>query len=153
MIKQRGNCHFWVDPFFCISFFFFILLEWICNVILSAVQHSDSIIHIHASTLFQTLFPYRSSQNVGQSFLCYKQQVPVGQSFRISLCAMPAPNTSSFSALLPPTQVQGFYKIPTLCTRGQRNDRFPPAPCKRFALFYYNPLGALLYWIAGRNTD
>lgn len=99
-------------------------------MILSAVQHSDSIIHIHASTLFQTLFPYRSSQNVGQSFLCYKQQVPVGQSFRISLCAMPAPNTSSFSALLPLHKSRVFTRFP-LCAQGDKEMiDFPPLHVK-----------------------
>ena len=34
-------------------------------VIISAVQQSDSVIHILTSTLFQILFQYRSSQNIG----------------------------------------------------------------------------------------
>ena len=43
------------------------------NVVLtSAVQQSDSVIHIHLSTLFQILSPYRLSENMEQSSLCFK---------------------------------------------------------------------------------
>ena len=41
------------------------------SVIISALQQNDSVIHIHLSTLFQFLFPYRLSQNIGESSLCY----------------------------------------------------------------------------------
>ena len=37
----------------------------------SVVQQSDSVIHIHISTLVQILFPYRPLQNIEQSSLCY----------------------------------------------------------------------------------
>ena len=37
----------------------------IYNVVLvSGVQQSDSVIHIHISPLFQILFPYRLLQNI-----------------------------------------------------------------------------------------
>ena len=35
------------------------------------VQHSDSVIHIHVSILFQILFPFRLLQNIEQRSLCY----------------------------------------------------------------------------------
>ena len=50
----------------------FIGVWLIYNVVLvSAVQQSESVIHIHISTLFQILFPSRSLQSIEQSSLCY----------------------------------------------------------------------------------
>lgn len=40
-------------------------------VLVSGIQRSDSIIHIHVSILFQILFPVRLLCNVEQSSLCY----------------------------------------------------------------------------------
>ena len=40
-------------------------------VLVSGVQQSDSVIHIHVSILFQILFPFRLSDNIEQSSLCY----------------------------------------------------------------------------------
>ena len=40
-------------------------------VLVSGVQHSDSVIHINVSILFQILFPFRLLQNIEQSSLCY----------------------------------------------------------------------------------
>ena len=52
--------------------FFFTGLQLIYNVVLvSAVLQSESVIHIHISTLFQILFPYRPVHNVKQNSLCY----------------------------------------------------------------------------------
>ena len=45
------------------------------NVMLvSGVQQSDSVIHIHVSILFQILFPFRLLQNLEQCSLCYTVQ-------------------------------------------------------------------------------
>ena len=43
----------------------------IYRVTVSAVQQSDSVIHVHTSILFQILFPDRVSQNIGSSAVCY----------------------------------------------------------------------------------
>ena len=44
----------------------------IYNVVLvSGIQQSDSVIHIHIFILFQILFPYRLLHNIEQSSLCY----------------------------------------------------------------------------------
>ena len=44
----------------------------IYNVVLvSSVQQSDLVIHVHVSILFQILFPFRLLQNIEQSSLCY----------------------------------------------------------------------------------
>ena len=70
----------------------------ICNVgIISAVQQSESAIHIHTSIL-QILFPYRLSQNIGQSSLRYTAS-PCGQSFHMPQCAYahPKPPVNLFS--------------------------------------------------------
>ena len=40
-------------------------------VLVSGVQPSDSVIHIHVSILFQIVFHFRLLQNIGQSSLCY----------------------------------------------------------------------------------
>ena len=40
-------------------------------VLVSGVQQSDSLIHIHVSTLFQIPFPNRLLQNIEESSLCY----------------------------------------------------------------------------------
>ena len=40
-------------------------------VLVSGVQQSDSVIHIHVSILFQILFPFRLLENIEQSSLCY----------------------------------------------------------------------------------
>ena len=40
-------------------------------VIVSGVQQSDSVVHIHVSIFFQILFPFTLLQNIEQSSLCY----------------------------------------------------------------------------------
>ena len=40
-------------------------------VLVSVVQQSDSVIHIHVCILFQILFPFGLLQNIEQSSLCY----------------------------------------------------------------------------------
>ena len=40
-------------------------------VLISGVQQSDSVIHIHVSGFFLILFPFRLLQNIEQSSLCY----------------------------------------------------------------------------------
>ena len=39
-------------------------------VLVSYIQQSDSVIHIHVSILFLILFPFRLLQNIEQSSLC-----------------------------------------------------------------------------------
>ena len=53
---------------------FFIILYWsIVNdiVLVSYIQQSDSVLHIHVSILFQTLFLFSLLQNIEQNSLCY----------------------------------------------------------------------------------
>ena len=40
-------------------------------MLVSGVQQSDSVIHLHVPILFQILFPFRLLQNIEQSSLCY----------------------------------------------------------------------------------
>ena len=50
----------------------YIGVYFINNVMLvSVVQQSDSVIHIHISILFQTLFPFKLLHNIKQSSLCF----------------------------------------------------------------------------------
>ena len=55
----------------------FIQVQLIYNVMtISAVQQSDSVIHIHTSILFQIPFPYRLLlQNIEQSSMCYMELI------------------------------------------------------------------------------
>ena len=55
-----------------LTFYFILECSWLNTIVLiSDIQQSDSIIHIHASVLFQILFPIRLLQNIEQSSLCY----------------------------------------------------------------------------------
>ena len=50
----------------------FIAVQLIYNVVLvSGVQQSESVMHIHIPTLFEILFPCRSLQSIEQCSLCY----------------------------------------------------------------------------------
>ena len=40
-------------------------------MLVSGVQQSDSVIHIHVSILFQIRFPFSLLQHIEQSSLCY----------------------------------------------------------------------------------
>ena len=40
-------------------------------VLISGVQKSNSVVHIHVAVIFQILFPYRLLQSTEQSSLCY----------------------------------------------------------------------------------
>ena len=58
--------------FFFFYFLCYIGVELINYVVLvSGVQQSDSVTHMHVSILFQILFPIRLLQNIEQSSLCY----------------------------------------------------------------------------------
>ena len=47
-------------------------VELIYNVVLvSGVQHSDSVIHLSIYIFIQILFPYRLLQNIEYSSLCW----------------------------------------------------------------------------------
>ena len=84
----------------------FIGAQQIYNVILvSGVQQSGSVIHIHIhiSTLFQILFPYGSLQSTEQSSLCY-----TSSSYQLSviyicvcICKSQSPNLFPLSPVVP----------------------------------------------------
>ena len=40
-------------------------------VIVSSIQQSNSVIHLHVSIFLQIVFPFKLSQNIEQRFLCY----------------------------------------------------------------------------------
>ena len=67
-----GHCFylFFIFIFIIFKFLFYIGVYFIYNFLLaSGVQQSDSVIHIHISILFQSIFPFRLLQNVEQSSL------------------------------------------------------------------------------------
>ena len=60
----------WTLPFFLKLIFIGVLLLY--NVKLdSAVQQTESVIHIHIPPLFWISFPFRSPQSIEQRSLCY----------------------------------------------------------------------------------
>ena len=61
--------------------------KWVDHVVLiSHVQQSDSVSHIHASILFQILFPLKLLQNTEQSSLCYTIGPPWLSVLNIAVC-------------------------------------------------------------------
>ena len=72
------------NSFLIFSFFFtfYFILQLINNVMLvSDVQQSDSVIHIHVCILFQIISPIRLLQNSEQRSLCHTLQVFVSYPF------------------------------------------------------------------------
>ena len=56
---------------FFFNFLFYVGVELINNIVFVLdVQQNDSVIHIHVSILFQTLFPFRSLYNIEESSPC-----------------------------------------------------------------------------------
>ena len=54
------------EGFFCFLFFFLIFIGTIVDLqccVISGVQQSESVIHVHISTLLSILFPYKSLQS------------------------------------------------------------------------------------------
>ena len=71
-LRRLEALKYGVVSFFFFNFLFYIGVQLINNVVLvSGVQQSDSVIHIHVSILFQILFPFRLLHNTEQSSLCY----------------------------------------------------------------------------------
>ena len=46
-------------------------------MLVSGIQQSDSVIHIHVSILFQILFPFRLLQSIEQSLVLYSRSLLV----------------------------------------------------------------------------
>ena len=67
-------------------------------VLVSGVQQSDPVIHVHVSILFQILFPLRLLQNFEQSPLCYTVGPYWLSIFNIVVCTCQSqtPNLSLF---------------------------------------------------------
>ena len=71
-LAVKENCGVFC-VFFFFSFLFYIGAQLINVVLVSGVQQGDSVIHTHASFLFQILFPIRLLQNTEQNSLCYTE--------------------------------------------------------------------------------
>ena len=61
-------------------------------MLVSGVQQSDSVIHIHVAILFQILFPFRLLHNIEQSSLCYTVGPCLLIHFKYSSVYMSIPN-------------------------------------------------------------
>ena len=75
---------------------------------ISTVQQSDSVVHIHTSIRFQILFPHRLSQNIGWHSLCCiaGPHWPITPDTIVSICQTLTPNPS-----LPPPVLFGNHKL------------------------------------------
>ena len=70
-ICKEGH-YVWLSLIFFFQKIFLIGVQLFYNVVLvSTVQRSESAICIHISPLFWISFPFKSSQNIEQSSLCY----------------------------------------------------------------------------------
>ena len=95
--------------FFSIFYLNFIEVRLIYKVvIMSAVQQSDSVVHIHTSILFQILFPHRLSHNTGYSPLCYTAgpHWPIIPYTSVCTCQSPTPSPS-----FPPSHLSRLVAI------------------------------------------
>ena len=101
-------------------------------VLVSGVQQSDSVIHIHVSILFQILFPFRLLQSIEQSSLCYTVDPCRLSILNIVVCicqsqtsnlSLPAKNNGSFQ-----THTHSLHLSLYLCIhmkkQGNVEDRF-----------------------------
>ena len=79
-------------------------------VLVSDVQQSDSVIHIHVSILFKILYPIRLLQNVEQSSLCYIVGPLSVIHFKYSSVYLSIPNSLTIP---PPTLPPGNHKFST----------------------------------------
>ena len=65
-------------------FLSFIELDLICNVVvISAIQQSDSVIHIHISTFFFRFFSHLGYYRMLGGVPCVIQKIPVDHAFYI----------------------------------------------------------------------
>ena len=62
-------------------------------MLISGVQQSDSVIHIHISILFQILIPFRLLQNIEHGSLCYTVGPSWLSTFKYSSVYMSIPNS------------------------------------------------------------
>ena len=107
----------------------FIGVQSIYNVVLvSGVQQSESVIHIHISTLFfffLILFPYRLLQSIEQSSLCYQGSYQLSILYTVvCICQCQSPSLSLPTSIIlylpnsPPLSHNGLplvqYSLTTL---------------------------------------
>ena len=116
--KLWGNVYQILCPEVQLFFFFFNFYWSIVDLqccFSSGVQQSESVIHIHISTLFQILFPYRSLQSIGQSSLCYTAGPCWLSILNIAVCTCQFQTPSlSLHPTLPPVTICSFSKSVSL---------------------------------------
>ena len=81
-------------------------------MLVSGVQQSDSVIHLHVSILFQILFPLRLLKDIEQSSLCYTVGPCWLSILNIAVCmclSLPFENIMLFV----------FHKNPVKCREGK----------------------------------
>ena len=76
-------------------------------MLVSGVQKSDSVIHIHVSILFQIIFLFRLLQNTEQSSLCYTVGPCRLSILKIAVCTLSVPNSQS----IPPTHTSPLVTL------------------------------------------
>ena len=81
-------------------------------MLVSGVQQSDSVIHIHVSIVFQILFLFRLLQNTEQSSLCYTVGPCLLSILNIVVCTCQSQTPSP--GLFPPVTINSFSKSVSL---------------------------------------
>ena len=93
----RMSCRFYPIGTIYLFKINFIVIQSLYNVMLvSTIQQNESAIHIHISSPFWTDFPFRSSQCIKQSSLCYmaaSYQLSVSHMV-VYICQSQSPNSS-----------------------------------------------------------
>ena len=108
----------WESPHLFLFLFLKVLLKysWFTMVvIISAVQQSDSVIHVQIFILFQILFPFRLSKYLVQFFVPYSRSPLASHSIYLSV-HMPVPDPQSIPPrhLFPLVAVSLFSKSVSL---------------------------------------
>ena len=110
LANDTNNC--WTKKkYFKINF---IGVQLIYNVLVSAVQQSDSVMHIHVFTLFQIIFPHRLFKNIEQSSLSYNSGFLLVFYFVYSSVYVSIPGPSLSPSVSPLVTINLFYMSVTL---------------------------------------
>ena len=111
LANDTNNC--WTKKkYFKINF---IGVQLIYNVVLvSAVQQSESVMHIHVFTLFQIIFPYKLLKNIEQRSLSYNSRFLLLFYFVYSSVYVSIPVPSLSPTVSPLVTINLFYMSVTL---------------------------------------
>ena len=109
-------------------------------LLVSGVQQSDSVIHIHISILFQILYPYRLLQDTDYSSLCYTVGPCCLSILYIVVCALANPKLPIYPS---PAPLPHFsFKMGWRCASSQQQLKL-----QRHDFLPMEELGILLFCV------